>query len=429
MSLCRLSNLLSNTKFNITGGATPKGAAYADEGIPFLRVQNVRENEIVTNDLKFIEKRIHENSLKRSQLKENDVLLTITGAYGLSALVLKHHLPANINQHLVRLRVNTDKIDPQFLTLYLNSKFAKIQFDRMVTGGTRPALDYPSIRDIWILFPTELTEQTRITKEITNIQKKGFEKIQKAKEILKSYDDVFLSNLNIKIPNEQKVKTFVVDPCDDRLESKWYYTYHSKILKILDNHNAIKIEQIKPKLTYGSSVNSDYYNTIPLLRINNITEFGFDLTNLKFISGELHKTEIKNLKLKKGDILVARSGSVGLCGYITDDLRNYVYGSYMIRLRMDENSKDYIQSEYLYRYLNSALGQLQFNRLKTGALQYNINTQQIKEIKVIVPEKQVQQKIIKDMNTLIASAYKLQNEGKTILNESKDKFIQHIISP
>ncbi len=141
---------------NIVGGATPtKGSAelYASEGIKFFRILNIKANEFDLSDLNYIKDEVHRGELNRSQLQENDVLMTITGRVGNAAVVTADILPANINQHIVRLRVTADDVDPQYLSVYLNSSIGLAISNRGVTGGTRIALDYGTIRAITIPVP------------------------------------------------------------------------------------------------------------------------------------------------------------------------------------------------------------------------------------------------------------------------------------
>ena len=89
LNLSSIEKLLKKSKTNLTGGATPKGTPYVteDEGIKFIRVQNVRRYKINLEDIAYIPNAYHKGILKRSQLKPFDVLLTITGSYGFSAVV------------------------------------------------------------------------------------------------------------------------------------------------------------------------------------------------------------------------------------------------------------------------------------------------------------------------------------------------------
>lgn len=163
-----LSKLLIDKKAKpIAGGATPRGASYPDEGPKFIRIQNVRPYRLEWNpDDPCIDTRTHEKLLKRSQLREGDVVLTITGTYGIAAVVPPDFCPANINQHCVRIRVDTNQITPDYLCVFLNSDLCRPQFDRAVTGSSRFALDYPAIRNLRILYPTDKNEQTRIADDI-----------------------------------------------------------------------------------------------------------------------------------------------------------------------------------------------------------------------------------------------------------------------
>lgn len=150
------------------GGATPKrsnDSLYMDDGIKFLRILNVTPNEIRLDNLKFITQDVHDGELKRSQLQTNDILMTITGRVGTAAVVPAEILPANINQHIVALRLQSTKCLPDYLSAFLNSSIGLTLSNRSVSGGTRIALDYGAIREILIPIPP-LETQERIAQEV-----------------------------------------------------------------------------------------------------------------------------------------------------------------------------------------------------------------------------------------------------------------------
>ncbi len=145
------------------GGATPRKGdqdLYTDSGIKFLRILNIKTNEIDLTDVKYIKLDVHEGHLKRSQLSPGDVLMTITGRVGTAAVVSENILPANTNQHIVRLTMLNDDCLPEYLAAYLNTTLGLTISNRSVTGGTRIALDYGAIQSIPIpLPPKEIQEQ------------------------------------------------------------------------------------------------------------------------------------------------------------------------------------------------------------------------------------------------------------------------------
>ena len=139
--LQRLADLVGER--SIAGGATPKGAKYVDNGVFFARVQNVKPLRLDLSDAVYIDSSADEE-LKRSRCIPDDIIFTITGYPGTASLVAEDNLPVNINQHSVRFNVKPD-VDPAYVCAALNSKFIKYQVDRLAIGGTRDALDYPSV--------------------------------------------------------------------------------------------------------------------------------------------------------------------------------------------------------------------------------------------------------------------------------------------
>ncbi|GIW69341.1 MAG: hypothetical protein KatS3mg101_0088 [Patescibacteria group bacterium] len=174
---------LGQLMVDMSGGATPRvgSNAYSDKenGIPFLRVQNITEKGILLDDVKYIKKSVHEKELKRSQLKANDLVFTITGRIG-SVAVVPSNFIGNINQHSVRIQLKNEvdkrEIDPTYIATFLNSSFGKLLTNRGITGGTRPALDYEYIKSIPIPIPSTEIQNT-ITNEF-NKRTSSFEKMR-----------------------------------------------------------------------------------------------------------------------------------------------------------------------------------------------------------------------------------------------------------
>ncbi len=144
--LVPLSEMLGSR--GIAGGATPKGATYLEGGILFARVQNVKSLSLDLSDAVFIDSETDEE-LKRSRCEKDDIVLTITGYPGTASLVTEQDLPVNINQHSVRLHLK-EVYPAGYVCAAINSDFVKIQVDRAAIGGTRDALDYPSVKNLLI---------------------------------------------------------------------------------------------------------------------------------------------------------------------------------------------------------------------------------------------------------------------------------------
>lgn len=91
----------------IGAGSTPAGGAavYSNSGIKFIRSQNVYDNGLVLNDVAYISEEINQKK-SGSIVKPQDILLNITGgSIGRCALVPDDFDIANVNQHVLIIRL------------------------------------------------------------------------------------------------------------------------------------------------------------------------------------------------------------------------------------------------------------------------------------------------------------------------------------
>ncbi|MBS1758634.1 MAG: N-6 DNA methylase [Bacteroidetes bacterium] len=153
----------------IGSGATPLGGkeVYKSEGILFIRSQNVLWGIEDFSDAVFIDKKTHDE-MKRSQVKQNDVLLNITGASIGRSCVFEETFEANVNQHVTILRAK-NVVLPKYLMQILLSSNVQNQIWSIQSGGTRQALNYQQIKELQIPLPS-LSEQQEIVKQIEKEQ-------------------------------------------------------------------------------------------------------------------------------------------------------------------------------------------------------------------------------------------------------------------
>lgn len=119
------------------------------------------------DNLKFIDKKIHETQLKRSILKENDILITIAGTLGRTTLVLKKDLPLNVNQAISILRIIDKNItNINYLIYAINSPIVQKKLNNQRKNTAIPNLTLDVIKKLVIPLPP-LKEQIRISNKIT----------------------------------------------------------------------------------------------------------------------------------------------------------------------------------------------------------------------------------------------------------------------
>ena len=159
---------LSTLSSVVTKGTTPRGGnvAYKDNGIGFLRAENVAGLDFLDKtNLIHIDNETHNGYLKRSILEEYDILITIAGTLGRTALVRKDDLPLNANQAVSIVRiVNPSSVDLLYMIYALNSPIIQKMLTTQKKITAIPNLTLEIISDCIIPLPP-LKEQRKIVEE------------------------------------------------------------------------------------------------------------------------------------------------------------------------------------------------------------------------------------------------------------------------
>jgi len=140
--------------FPITKGTTPTtgGDGFEDEGIPFIKTENIDEfGNIDSSQCQYISQETHEK-LKRSQLKENDILFSIAGTLGRVGTIKKNQFPSNTNQAISIIRIKDKEYDLKFLYYVLNSNLIKKQIEINKTVSAQPNLSLSQVSSFLIPF-------------------------------------------------------------------------------------------------------------------------------------------------------------------------------------------------------------------------------------------------------------------------------------
>ncbi|MEX2493740.1 MAG: restriction endonuclease subunit S [Nitrospirales bacterium] len=148
----------------VGSGITPKGGSskYKDYGRPFVRSQNVGCGILLLSELAYIDDDTH-NNFSATELRQNDVLLNITGAsIGRCAIADARLAGGNVNQHVCIIRTDADKVSSCFINYFLLSDLGQRQIDSFQAGGNREGLNFGQIRSIKLPLPPNKTEQTAI---------------------------------------------------------------------------------------------------------------------------------------------------------------------------------------------------------------------------------------------------------------------------
>lgn len=150
----------------IGSGKTPKGGAevYEDEGVTFIRSQNVYDDGLQLEDVKYISESI-DADMHTTRLLYGDVLFNITGASIGRCCIYSLLEKGNVNQHVCIIRTNKE-CHNEYLRYVLNSDVGKVQTAINQMGGNRDSLTFEQIGMFLFPLPPHY-EQIKIASTLT----------------------------------------------------------------------------------------------------------------------------------------------------------------------------------------------------------------------------------------------------------------------
>jgi len=415
------SKTLEEYIISIAGGATPdkdeteKYYSNSTEGIPFLRVQNLSEEGLNLEGVKYIKPETHNGMLKRSQVKEGYLLTKITGVGRMAvSSVTPKGFEGNINQHIVAIKTESCKTS-EVLAAFLNSDIGERLAFRRSTGGTRPALDYEALKTIPIVFKPEILEIMQ------SVYKQKKQKKQDAEKLLGSIDKYVLTELGIKLPELKDKKYYVVDSGEAKKRVDPYF-YQPKYLAVEQTLKKSKYKLTYLKDTFSAKLvkgilpkqeekNGDA-NVLQIrnIQINGAIDISKHLTAKNIFSDE-HK-------LNNGDVLIVITGAtIGKVGLWSFKRNNFYLGGDIVKFQPNDKFNPY----YIQAFLLSDFGQIQIKRNITGATNKHLSPDDVEKIRIPIAPIDIQKRIAIEVKSHIEQAKRLETEANSIIENARQE--------
>ncbi|MCD6493741.1 MAG: restriction endonuclease subunit S [Archaeoglobaceae archaeon] len=151
---------------------------YQQEGKLFIRVSNLSIHGFVERDQKYIDDELYQKLRDTYEPKIGDFLLTKDATPGI-AYVVKEPVEGIIASGILKLTIDENKIDKEYLALCINSIVGKLQIERDCGGSVIIHWKPEQIKNLQIpVLPYE------IQRKIAELVKQSHEARRKAKELL-----------------------------------------------------------------------------------------------------------------------------------------------------------------------------------------------------------------------------------------------------
>ena len=314
---------------------------YTDEGVKFLRSLNIKPFRIIEDDLKYISREFSE-TLSKSTLHENDLIIVRTGIPGTCCVVPKEYENCNCAD-VVLVRPNLQMVNPYYLAAYINM-WGKKQVENNKVGAIQKHFNVRSAQEMVIDLP-DLKEQNRVAKILCDLNNKiaQNEKINDyLEEMAKTIYDYWFVQFDFPTEDGKPYKSSggkMVNTNGRIIPEGW------KVLKVKDIISNI-CTGLNPRnnFTLGSG-------NIKYVTVKNLTTKGtLDFTNCDTID-EAARTIIHNRSdIQTGDILFASIAPLGRCYLIQSTPTDWDITESVFSVRPNFSV---ITSAYLYLYFMS----------------------------------------------------------------------------
>jgi type I restriction enzyme S subunit len=387
---------------------------YTVNGIPEIRGEMINKNGTIERDKIKFRYISPETSSKfsRTILKEGDFVMSVRGTIGKVAIIEKNLEGANITANLIRISPKHSIVFSPFLKyLFLSERF-QTKLTNLSPQTTIKTIQAPLLKSINLLIPPMKEQQ-----KIASILSKLDELIQKTDKIIDQTQRLkkgllqLLLSKGIGLTKLKKVKSLF-----------GVYT------EIPEEWNIVDLRSLIEDIHYGTSVKCTTVSRgIPILRIPNVIKGTINLEDLKY--AELSDQDLNRFILTEGDLIFVRTNGnpdyVGRCAVYHNLDGNHGFASYLIRVRIDIEK---MNPHFLRLQLSLPMMKIQMrNHAKTSAGQYNINTEGLKSLKVVVPPLQIQNKITSIISS-IENVEEIYRHEKTHAGNMKKSIMQKILT-
>ena len=424
---------------SVSSGATPKTTeselyyAEKENGIPFLRVQNLSPTGVLEfDDCKYINEETHHGMLKRSQVSTGDLLVKITGVGRMAvASVAPEGFIGNINQHICVIKTGSKEIS-ETLAAFLNSDIGEKLASRRSAGGTRPALDYPALLSIPIIEDKRILQITN--KVIEQKQKNEAE----AEKLLSSIDDYLLKELGIKLPEPPEnnlknriYKTTINQVTGNRFDPFYHQAYFIEVEKSI-KANKYRADILRNQLSFiesgsrpkgGATRDDEGILSLGGEHVNSFCEV--QVRTAKYIPLEFHQS-ILSTETKLNDILFVKDGATtGKVGMINKkEYSGQNINEHVFLLRPIAT----INAFYLVNYLNSKVAQIIIKKLIAGATVTGITKDALKSLPIPIPPIDKQKEIANHVTGIRNKAQQLKDKTKELLKKASEEIEEILLN-
>lgn len=386
-----------------------KADVYSAEGIPFVRISNLKSLFIDETDIVHIPE-IENNKHKPTHLVRGDLILSKTANPAASYVNIPE---CNCSQDTIAVKLRGNScISSEFLTVFLNSKYGLLQMQRWFTGNIQMHLNLIECKGLLIpVFEKNIQTEIKDRFEAALLGIANSAKLLNQAEAI-VLDEVGFNSLILK-SNLTYTKNFLLSNEYNRIDSEYYQPRYEKIVAQIDKYGSEKIEKavkINNKKTVPKAKQKYKY-----IELADISKDGF-VNSYSLELGENLPTRARRI-VESGDVIISSiEGSLTACALIDDELDGALCSTGFYAIKSEK-----INPETLLTLFKSSMIRALMKKGCSGSILTAISQDEFEKIPLPIIGKEIQSKIALRVREAHQIRKKARNELKDLIKQVENR--------
>ena len=402
-----------------------------EHGFPMLSARNVEDGRIVFDSYRYIEEAAFKQENNRTRITPGDVLLTIVGTIGRTAVVPAGLAPFALQRSVAVLSPRPELLS-KFLCYQLQSPAVQRYFEENARGTAQKGVYLKTLGMTPVVLPpvaTQVAVVAELEKQFSRLDE-AVANLQRVKANLKRYKaSVLKAAVEGRLVETEATLA--------HRESRTYETGEQLLRAALIARRARwdrRGQYVEPKATASDELSSlpdgwvwanveqlgfvrggkrlpaghKYAEEVtphPYIRVTDFADYGINLDGLLYLKPETHK-EIQRYTILSDDLYISIAGSIGLVGVLPERLS----GANLTENAAKITGLEHVQKEYLMYWLSSASGIDFISDSTIATTQAKLALYRIERIPVPLPPLAEQARIIAEVDRHLSIIREVESE-------------------
>ena len=402
-----------------------------EHGFPMLSARNVEDGRIVFDSYRYIEEAAFKQENNRTRITPGDVLLTIVGTIGRTAVVPAGLAPFALQRSVAVLSPRPELLS-KFLCYQLQSPAVQRYFEENARGTAQKGVYLKTLGMTPVVLPpvaTQVAVVAELEKQFSRLDE-AVANLQRVKANLKRYKaSVLKAAVEGRLVETEATLA--------HRESRTYETGEQLLRAALIARRARwdrRGQYVEPKATASDELSSlpdgwvwanveqlgfvrggkrlpaghKYAEEVtphPYIRVTDFADYGINLDGLLYLKPETHK-EIQRYTILSDDLYISIAGSIGLVGVLPERLS----GANLTENAAKITGLEHVQKEYLMYWLSSASGIDFISDSTIATTQAKLALYRIERIPVPLPPLAEQARIIPEVDRHLSIIREVESE-------------------